>query len=214
MASKHRLLSGVMRGHDGGSSTGVGILARLSAAIMAVLALIVIPIGAAGAQEAYPPAAIVNLIDPFGCAPTGISGGIGTVQPGSTLTGTLTISGVQVDQADRDRSRQRQRPLLRGRSAQHVRPRRGDGVRYQHGRSAVHARNHRYHRPLPGGAAADRQLRHPNVDHPWRGGGPRGRLPGRCQCSPPTWCDRSVTAMSENTTTADVERGASTAAPP
>ena len=88
-----------MRGHDGGPSTGVGILARLSAAIMAVLALILIPMGAAGAQEAYPPDAIVNLIDPFGCAPTGISGGIGKVQPGSTLTGTLSISGVQVDQS-------------------------------------------------------------------------------------------------------------------
>jgi len=88
-----------MRGPDGGSPTGVGIFTRLAAAIMAVLAMMAIPIGAAGAQEAYPPAAIINQIDPFGCAPTGISGGIGTVQPGSTLTGTLTISGVQVFQS-------------------------------------------------------------------------------------------------------------------
>ena len=88
-----------MRGDGGRPLTGVGTLARLSAAIMAVLALILIPMGAAGAQEAYPPDAIVNIIDPFTCSPGAISGGIGRVQPGSTLTGTLTISGVQVSQS-------------------------------------------------------------------------------------------------------------------
>jgi len=91
-----------MREHKGGVSTEVGTYARLTAAIMAVVAIILIPIGAAGATpdpEAYPPDAITNLIDPFGCAPTGISGVIGSVQPGSTLTGTLFISGVQVYQS-------------------------------------------------------------------------------------------------------------------
>ena len=80
---------------------GVGVLARLSAVIVGVLALVLIPLGAAHAQtdEDYPPDAVVNVIDPFGCAPTGISGVIGAVQPGSTLTGTLFISGVQVYQS-------------------------------------------------------------------------------------------------------------------
>ena len=41
--------------------------------------------------EAYPPAAVANLLDPFGCAPTSISGDVGAVLPGSTVTLQLLI---------------------------------------------------------------------------------------------------------------------------
>jgi hypothetical protein len=41
--------------------------------------------------EAYPPAAIVNLLDPFGCAPSAISGDIGAVLPGSVVTLQLVL---------------------------------------------------------------------------------------------------------------------------
>jgi hypothetical protein len=37
-------------------------------------------------SEAYRPAAVVNLLDPFGCAPASISGNVGEVQVGSTVT--------------------------------------------------------------------------------------------------------------------------------
>ena len=43
--------------------------------------------------EAYPPAAVVNLLDPFGCAPASISGDIGAVLPGSTVTLQLLRGG-------------------------------------------------------------------------------------------------------------------------
>ena len=41
--------------------------------------------------EAYPPAAIVNLLDPFVCDATSISGDIGAVLPGSTVTLQLVL---------------------------------------------------------------------------------------------------------------------------
>ena len=43
--------------------------------------------------EAYPPAAIVNLLDPFDCAPASISGDIGAVLAGSTVTLQLLFLG-------------------------------------------------------------------------------------------------------------------------
>ncbi len=46
--------------------------------------------------EAYPPAAIVNLIDPFGCDTSSISGNIGAVLPGSTVTLQLLRAGSDV----------------------------------------------------------------------------------------------------------------------
>ena len=41
--------------------------------------------------EAYPPAAIVNLLDPFGCAPSTATGSIGAVLPGSTVNLELVL---------------------------------------------------------------------------------------------------------------------------
>jgi LPXTG-motif cell wall-anchored protein len=41
--------------------------------------------------EAYPPAAVVNLVDPFPCEPSEIAGEIGVVLPGSTVNLTLVM---------------------------------------------------------------------------------------------------------------------------
>lgn len=46
--------------------------------------------------EAYPPAAVVNLLDPFGCDPASITGNIGEVLPGSTVTLELLRAGSDV----------------------------------------------------------------------------------------------------------------------
>jgi len=46
--------------------------------------------------EAYPPAAIINLLDPFGCDASSISGNIGAVLPGSTVTLQLLRAGSDV----------------------------------------------------------------------------------------------------------------------
>ena len=56
---------------------------------------------AAQTGEGYPPAAVVNLLDPFGCAPSSITGDIGAVLPGSTVTlqlipvGSAAVEGQQ-----------------------------------------------------------------------------------------------------------------------
>ena len=55
-----------------------------------------IPVGIVSAvppDEAYPPAAIVNLLDPFGCAPASITGDIGDVLAGSTVSLELVMAG-------------------------------------------------------------------------------------------------------------------------
>jgi LPXTG-motif cell wall-anchored protein len=87
--------------------SGVGSLSRriaqLFALLLGAIAVSVMTAGAAGAQtdttnaEDYPPDAIVNLIDPFGCEPPGISGEIGAVQAGSTVTLQLLINGTVVN---------------------------------------------------------------------------------------------------------------------
>jgi len=46
--------------------------------------------------EAYPPKAVVNLLDPFGCDASSISGNIGEVLPGSTVTLQLLRAGSDV----------------------------------------------------------------------------------------------------------------------
>jgi LPXTG-motif cell wall-anchored protein len=75
-------------------------LARLVALLIGTVAVSLVAAGAASATpdpEDYPPDAIVNLIDPFGCEPPGISGEIGAVQAGSAVTLQLLINGVVVD---------------------------------------------------------------------------------------------------------------------
>ena len=55
-----------------------------------------IPVGIASAvppDEAYPPAAVVNLLDPFGSAPDSITGDIGEVLAGSTVSLELVMAG-------------------------------------------------------------------------------------------------------------------------
>lgn len=80
-----------------------GVLSRLLAAIAAMALLLIAP-AVASAQdpdvpdpENYPPNAVVNLLDPFGCDPTGISGEIGAVFPGSTITLELLINGASAN---------------------------------------------------------------------------------------------------------------------
>ena len=70
------------------------MLARRLRALLGLVAAVVVLAAPAAASaqtptppgEAYPPAAVVNLLDPFGCAPSAISGNIGEVQIGSTVT--------------------------------------------------------------------------------------------------------------------------------
>jgi hypothetical protein len=70
-------------------SSGATVLARL---IAILVGLTVVVLSASPAQavapddESYPPDAIVNLIDPFGCDPEAAMGEIGAVQPGSVVT--------------------------------------------------------------------------------------------------------------------------------
>jgi hypothetical protein len=47
-------------------------------------------------SEAYPPKTVVNLLDPFGCDASSISGNIGEVLPGSTVTLQLLRAGSDV----------------------------------------------------------------------------------------------------------------------
>ena len=57
---------------------------------------VLIPVGIASAvppDEAYPPAAVVNLLDPFGCAPDSITGDVGEVLAGSTVSLELVMAG-------------------------------------------------------------------------------------------------------------------------
>ena len=57
---------------------------------------VLIPVGITSAvppDEAYPPAAVVNLLDPFGCAPEQITGQVGEVLVGSTVTLELVMAG-------------------------------------------------------------------------------------------------------------------------
>jgi hypothetical protein len=64
-------------------------LARLIAILVGLIAVLssVSPAHAlAPDDESYPPDAIVNLIDPFGCDPAAVTGEIGAVQAGSTVT--------------------------------------------------------------------------------------------------------------------------------
>lgn len=75
-----------------------GLLGRLVVALAAFVMVAVGPsaVSAQSGGEAYPPKAIVNLLDPFGCDPAAISGEIGAVQAGSTVTLQLLINGVVV----------------------------------------------------------------------------------------------------------------------
>ena len=81
-----------------------GTLARLLAVMAGLLLVVIAPSGPAAAQdpgvpdpENYPPNAVVNLLDPFGCAPASISGEIGAVFPGSTVDLELLINGVSAN---------------------------------------------------------------------------------------------------------------------
>src|SRR4051812_32694455 len=65
----------------------VGVLLGLLALLPAAVAVA----APAPPAEAYPPAAIVNLIDPFGCAPSAITGDIGAVLAASTVTLQLVL---------------------------------------------------------------------------------------------------------------------------
>src|SRR4051812_21908196 len=75
------MLAGRLRGPLVGAALGLSVL---------------IPVGigsAAPPDEAYPPAAVVNLLDPFLCAPDHIAGAVGEVLVGSTVTLELTMGG-------------------------------------------------------------------------------------------------------------------------
>lgn len=81
----------------------VGLLSRLLALVVGVALMVLAP-SAASAQEPdapdsenYPPNAVVNLLDPFGCEPASISGEIGAVFPGSTITLELLINGASAN---------------------------------------------------------------------------------------------------------------------
>ena len=71
-------------------------------ALAAALLVPFVPAAVTSAQtvpppaESYPPAAIANLLDPFGCDPSSISGNIGAVLPGSTVTLQLLRAGSDV----------------------------------------------------------------------------------------------------------------------
>jgi len=89
-----------MRDECGAGRRNLGAVVRALAVLAGVFAL-VMPGGVASAspdQEEYPPEAIVNLLDPFGCAPASISGEIGAVLAGSTVSLSLTINGAAASQ--------------------------------------------------------------------------------------------------------------------
>ena len=79
-----------MSGPGAISRSSAGLLARLLAVLGAVAVLAASGSAAAVSpdddDEEYPPDAIVNLLDPLNCDPVSISGEIGTVEPGSTVT--------------------------------------------------------------------------------------------------------------------------------
>ena len=63
---------------------------------------VLIPVGMTSAvppDEAYPPAAVVNLLDPFGCAPESITGDVGEVLAGSTVILDLVMLGEMLSTA-------------------------------------------------------------------------------------------------------------------
>lgn len=85
-----------MYGEKSGGSPPRGVLTRLLVLVAGLIAFVAVPAGVASAtadQEEYPPDAIVNLLDPFGCDPASISGEIGAVLAGSTVNLSLTING-------------------------------------------------------------------------------------------------------------------------
>jgi hypothetical protein len=79
---------------------------RLALRVVALGAALLVPFAPAAVTtaqtvppppaEAYPPAAIINLLDPFGCDASRISGNIGAVLPGSTVTLQLLRAGSDV----------------------------------------------------------------------------------------------------------------------
>ncbi len=93
-----------MNDHGGGARRDTSLFGRLMVALAAVLAVVVgLSPSSVGATtettnpEDYPPKAIVNLLDPFGCEPSAISGEIGEVEAGSDVTLQLLINGVLVE---------------------------------------------------------------------------------------------------------------------
>ena len=110
--------------------------------------------------EAYPPAAIVNLLDPFGCDASSISGNIGAVLPGSTVTLQLLRAGSEVVLTSV--------PATAGADGhaiytiagptEQLRCRGHPSDRHQHPQPTVQDRNVRHHRGLPDGVARNRQL--------------------------------------------------------
>ena len=75
-------------------------ISRIVAFGAAMLVLLVPAAGVAAAPtppgspgEAYPPAAVLNVIDPFICGVSAIHGAIGEVQPGSAVTVELRRAG-------------------------------------------------------------------------------------------------------------------------
>jgi hypothetical protein len=78
-----------MSGQTFAGPSGTRAVARLLAVLAGLFAVLLpaIPAGAvAPDDESYPPDAIVNLLDPFGCDPSAVTGEIGAVEAGSTVT--------------------------------------------------------------------------------------------------------------------------------
>ena len=120
--------------------------------------------------EAYPPAAVVNLLDPFGCAPESISGDIGEVLPGSTVTlaadprssgggGSVRPMGMPVATVTATAGADGHADLHDPGAAEPLRSRPDPGDRHEHGRRAVHHRDDRHHRGLSARSSRRRATR-------------------------------------------------------
>ena len=110
-------------------------------------------------DEAYPPAAVVNLLDPFGCAPDSITGDVGEVLAGSTVSLELVMAGEVLSTATATADAAGQADYTIPAPPDRFGPVVVEADRHQHGWCAVCHRDHGHHRRLPASAPSDGRLR-------------------------------------------------------